>query len=112
MITKGEVGNSRVAHQEHEVEHILHPVSQIDEGLDELLLKLLVVGAIRSSQCLNHHTVNPNLGRHIGLKIIRLFAKDEAEINVEVESIYIDHDVFQMSVSDTKEVCCRAIPSK
>ena len=56
--------------------------------------------------------MNSNLGCHVGLEIVGLFTEDEAEINVEVEPINVDHDIFQVSITDTKEVCRRTISSK
>ena len=45
------------------------------------------------------------------LRCVGLFSKDEAEVNVEEVTMFIDHQVFQVSIANTKEVSGGTIPS-
>lgn len=106
-----EVCQVGVNHQVHEIQNVVHLVSQELERLNELVLEGFVVLGTVTAHKIHHSRVNSHFGGQALLSCVGLLAKDEAEVNVEEMTMFIDHQIFQMPIANTKEVSGGAVPS-
>jgi len=104
MVLVLQVRDSRVDHQVNQVQQIIPQVPQLLERFHNFLLEFLVDLAFEwAAQSLEHAVVDSNLRGEFVLQW-RLFAEDKPEVDVEEFSFIVDHEVFQVSVSDSQEV--------
>ena len=84
----------------HEIKNVSFSSSQMLEALPAFSLKQLIAFAVWATHRSNHLLTDSDLRSKLTLAT-RLFSKNESKINMEEFAIVINHEVLQVSITDT-----------